>query len=134
MTRSPMTPARWAAHCAPRSASYWEIWLDGEKIETLPPAGPALVHVPGDDSVEPIYGKVYLPRKFKTAFAFPDDNCTDIHANDLGFLAIVEEGRIAGYNVLVGGGLGTTPKRAEDVSVSGGAALLREPRCRPRNR
>ncbi|MBV8129475.1 MAG: NADPH-dependent assimilatory sulfite reductase hemoprotein subunit, partial [Planctomycetaceae bacterium] len=51
----------------------------------------------------------YLPRKFKTAFAFPDDNCTDIHANDLGFLAIVEDGRIVGYNVLVGGGLGTTP-------------------------
>jgi sulfite reductase (ferredoxin) len=99
----------WAAHCAPRSASYWELWLDGEKIETLPPAGPALVHVPGDDSVEPIYGKLYLPRKFKSAFAFPDDNCTDIHANDLGFLAIVAEGRIAGYNVLVGGGLGTTP-------------------------
>ena len=63
----------------------------------------------GDDPVEPIYGKTYLPRKFKTAFALPEDNCTDIHANDLGFLAIVEDGRLAGYNVLVGGGLGTTP-------------------------
>ena len=62
-----------------------------------------------DDPVEPILGKAYLPRKFKTAFAFPDDNCTDIHANDLGYLAIVEGGRIVGYNVLVGGGLGTTP-------------------------
>ncbi len=62
-----------------------------------------------DDSVEPLYGKTYLPRKFKTAFALPEDNCTDIHANDLGFLAIVREGELAGYNVLVGGGLGTTP-------------------------
>jgi sulfite reductase (ferredoxin) len=100
---------RWASHAAPRSSAYWEIWLDGEKIESLPPAGPALVSTAGDDPVEPLYGKAYLPRKFKTAFALPEDNCTDIHANDLGFLAIVEDGRIVGYNVLVGGGLGTTP-------------------------
>ena len=50
---------------------------------------------PADDPVEPIYGKTYLPRKFKTAFALPEDNCTDIHANDLGFLGIVR-GRRAG--------------------------------------
>jgi sulfite reductase (ferredoxin) len=99
----------WAAHCAPRSSSYWEMWLDGEKIETLPPALPPQVPSSGDDPVEPLYGKTYLPRKFKTAFALPGDNCTDIHANDLGFLAIVEQGRLEGYNVLVGGGLGTTP-------------------------
>jgi sulfite reductase (ferredoxin) len=99
----------WASHCAPRSSSYWEIWLDGEKIETLPTAGDPLVPTPGDDSVEPIYGKTYLPRKFKTAFALPEDNCTDIHANDLGFLGVVEDQRLVGYNVLVGGGLGTTP-------------------------
>ncbi len=99
----------WASHAAPRSSSYWDLWLDGKKIESLPPAGPARVHTTADDPVEPIYGKTYLPRKFKTAFAFPDDNCTDVHANDLGFLAIVEQGRITGYNVLVGGGLGTTP-------------------------
>jgi sulfite reductase (ferredoxin) len=100
---------RWAAHCAPRSSSYWEIWLDGEKIESLPPAAGAQVPTPGDDPVEPLYGKTYLPRKFKTAFALPADNCTDIHANDLGFLAVIEDGRLAGYNVLAGGGLGTTP-------------------------
>ncbi|MGB2612458.1 MAG: NADPH-dependent assimilatory sulfite reductase hemoprotein subunit [Isosphaeraceae bacterium] len=100
---------RWAAHAAPRSLSYWEIWLDGEKIETLPSPGPSQVPAAAEDAVEPLYGKAYLPRKFKTAFAFPEDNCTDIHANDLGFLAIVEDGRIVGYNVLVGGGLGTTP-------------------------
>src|SRR3954469_8763166 len=100
-----------AAHCAPRSSSYWDIWLDGEKIDNpnFPAAGPIQVPTPGDDPVEPIYGKTYLPRKFKTAFALPEDNCTDIHANDLGYLAIVEGGRLAGYNVVVGGGLGTTP-------------------------
>ena len=99
----------WASHAAPRSTSYCDIWLDGEKFESLPAVRAAAGLQPGDDPVEPILGKAYLPRKFKTAFAFPDDNCTDIHANDLGFLAIVEDGRIIGYNVLVGGGLGTTP-------------------------
>ena len=58
---------------------------------------------------EPIYGEAYLPLKFKTAFALPEDNCIDIHANDLGFLTIVEDGKIVGYNVLVGGGMGTVP-------------------------
>jgi sulfite reductase (ferredoxin) len=99
----------WAAHCAPRSSTYWEIWLDGEKIESLPPGASIEVPTPGDDPVEPIYGKTYLPRKFKTAFALPQDNCTDIHANDLGFLGVVVDGLLAGYNVLAGGGLGTTP-------------------------
>jgi sulfite reductase (ferredoxin) len=100
---------RWASHCAPRAMTYWEIWLDGEKIETLPPADGPLVKTPQDDPVEPIYGKTYLPRKFKTAFSLPEDNCTDIHANDLGFLGVVSGGRLVGYNVLAGGGLGTTP-------------------------
>jgi len=99
----------WAAHAAPRSTAYCDVWLNGEKFASLPEAGPPLLSQPGDDPVEPILGKAYLPRKFKTAFAFPDDNCTDIHANDLGYLAIVEGERIVGYNVLVGGGMGTTP-------------------------
>ena len=100
-----------AAHFAPRASSYWDIWLDGEKLDNplLPKAGPILVPTPGDDPSEPIYGKAYLPRKFKTAFALASDNCTDVFANDLGFLAVVEDGRLVGYNVLVGGGLGTTP-------------------------
>ncbi|MBX6315706.1 MAG: NADPH-dependent assimilatory sulfite reductase hemoprotein subunit [Isosphaeraceae bacterium] len=110
-----------ASHFAPRSSSYYDIWLDGEKIDNplLPKAGPILVPTPGDDPVEPIYGKAYLPRKFKTGFAFPDDNCTDIHANDLGYLAIVEDGNIVGYNVLVGGGLGTTPSAGKTFPFLG---------------
>lgn len=100
-----------ASHFAPRTNAYWEIWLDGERIENpaLPKPMPTLVPTPGDTEVEPIYGRHYLPRKFKTAFAFPFDNCTDVYANDLGYLAVVEGGSIAGYNVLVGGGLGVTP-------------------------
>jgi len=105
--------AKVAAHLAPRTSSYWDIWLDGERIENPEgQAGPALVPTPNDTSVEPIYGKTYMPRKFKTAFAFPDDNCTDVYSNDLGFVAVVEGGEIVGYNVLVGGGMGTSPSVA----------------------
>ncbi len=87
---------RIAEHLAPRTHAYHEIWLDGEKVPEEAPA------------IEPIYGKVYLPRKFKTALGLTDDNCVDIFAHDLGFLALVERGQIAGYNVIVGGGMGMT--------------------------
>ena len=97
------------------------------------PASPQ-VPTPGDDPVEPIYGKTYLPRKFKTAFALPEDNCTDIHANDLGFLGVVEDGRLVGYNVLVGGGLGTTPSAQKTFPFLARAALLRRSRRRARDR
>ncbi len=99
------------SHFAPRSMGYYDVWLDGQKVDnpTLPAPGPIQVPTAGDDPVEPIYGRAYLPRKFKTAFALPEDNCTDLLANDLGYLAVVEGGEVVGYNVVVGGGLGTTP-------------------------
>src|SRR5205807_1042562 len=102
----------------PRSKAYHEIWLNGKKVEDL--AGQdsdgdgdisSSLSAPRSSIVgveEPLYGKVYLPRKFKTGLALPEDNCIDIYAQDLGLLAIVENGRIAGYNVLVGGGMGMT--------------------------
>ena len=88
-----------AAHLAPRSNAYHDVWVNGERLS--PDADEA-------DGVEPIYGKVYLPRKFKTAFGLPHDNCVDVYANDLGFLAAIENGRTVGYTVLVGGGMGRT--------------------------
>lgn len=100
-----------AEHFAPRSSAYWDIWLDGERVDGFLPddLSKSFVRTPGDDAVEPIYGKAYLPRKFKTAFAFADDNCTDMMANDLGFLAIEKGGKIEGWDIYVGGGMGTTP-------------------------
>ena len=92
-----------AAHLAPRSRAYHDVWLNGESYS--PDADQ-------EDGVEPIYGKVYLPRKFKTGFALPHDNCVDIFAQDLGFLAVIEGGRSVGYNVLVGGGMGRTAGNA----------------------
>ncbi|MCR4413600.1 MAG: NADPH-dependent assimilatory sulfite reductase hemoprotein subunit, partial [Thermoguttaceae bacterium] len=92
-------------HLLPRTTAYHEIWLrDSTTGDEQLVGGGADGH-----EIEPIYGKTYLPRKFKTAFALCDDNCTDVYANDLGFLAVVERGRLVGYNVLVGGGMGVTP-------------------------
>jgi sulfite reductase (ferredoxin) len=102
-----------AAHLAPRTRSYHEIWLDGERVSDGDPCsrvglvgGEAVHAVPAPPETEPIYGKVYLPRKFKTGLALPQDNSVDIYAQDLGFLAVVENEQITGYNVLVGGGMG----------------------------
>jgi sulfite reductase (NADPH) hemoprotein beta-component len=82
----------------PQTPAYREIWLDGEKI-----AGGK------DDVVEPIYGRTYLPRKFKIVVAVPPSNDVDVFAHDLGFIAIVDAaGAIAGWNVTVGGGMGMT--------------------------
>ena len=93
-----------AMHLAPKSTGYHEIWLDGKPFKDEAERQKA--------DEEPIYGKVYLPRKFKTGLALPGDNCIDIHSQDLGFLADVKDGRIQGYDVLVGGGMGMTHGRA----------------------
>lgn len=98
---------RVAEHLKPKSTAYYDIWLrDGEEGESQK----VFEFKPVE---EPIYGESYLPRKFKTAFALPEDNCIDIYANDLGFLAVVEDDEIVGYNVLVGGGMGVTPAKKE---------------------
>jgi len=86
-----------AAALAPRTRGYHEIWLNGDKVHDTPVV-----------DVEPLYGKTYLPRKFKIGLALPEDNCVDVHAQDLALLAIVEDDKIVGYNVLVGGGMGMT--------------------------
>jgi sulfite reductase (NADPH) hemoprotein beta-component len=79
----------------PKTKAYFEIWLDEEKVAT------------SLDS-EPLYKNNYLPRKFKIGLAIPPDNDIDVFANDLGFIAIEQEGELIGFNVCVGGGLGST--------------------------
>lgn len=81
-------------HLTPQTGAYHEIWLDGEKVGS------------SQDEVEPLYGKTYLPRKFKITVAVPPSNDVDVFANDLSFIAVVEGGKVAGYNVAVGGGMG----------------------------
>ena len=96
-----------ARHLAPRTRAYYEIWL------TDPDTGEQSRVAGGPDVIEPIYGPTYLPRKFKTAFALPEDNCADVYANDLGFIVVHEGGKILGYNVVAGGGMGVTPSAAK---------------------
>lgn len=83
-------------HLLPKTGAYHEIWLDKQ------------LYAGGEKEEEPIYGKTYLPRKFKIAIAVPPNNDTDIFANDLGLIAIEKAGKITGYNVTIGGGMGMT--------------------------
>ncbi|MCX8155128.1 MAG: NADPH-dependent assimilatory sulfite reductase hemoprotein subunit [Verrucomicrobiae bacterium] len=82
----------------PQTPAYHEIWLNGEKLEMEKAAL--------NDFVDPLYGKTYLPRKFKISFAIPPVNDVDIFAQCLGFIAIEAGGRVVGYNVVAGGGMG----------------------------
>jgi sulfite reductase (NADPH) hemoprotein beta-component len=87
-------------HLLPQTGAYHEIWLDGEQV--MDQSGPA------KKEEEPIYGAHYLPRKFKIVIAVPPSNDVDIFAHDLGYIAIVEDGKLVGYNVTIGGGMGMT--------------------------
>ncbi|WP_154221957.1 NADPH-dependent assimilatory sulfite reductase hemoprotein subunit [Marinicella rhabdoformis] len=86
-------------HLLPQTRAYHEIWLDGEKVTESPSSNP---------DHEPVYGKTYLPRKFKIAVVIPPSNDVDVLAHDLGFIAITENDQLVGYNVTCGGGMGTT--------------------------
>ncbi len=77
-----------------RSTAYLEIWLDGENVTPV--------------VEEPLYGKAYLPRKFKIALAGKNDNCTDILTNDVALVPVLGEGALSGFQILVGGGLGSS--------------------------
>jgi sulfite reductase (NADPH) hemoprotein beta-component len=83
-------------HLLPNTRAYYEIWLDEQQVGG------------SGEEEEPIYGSAYLPRKFKIGFAIPPINDVDVFAQDLGFIAIVESGNVIGYNVSIGGGMGTT--------------------------
>jgi sulfite reductase (NADPH) hemoprotein beta-component len=79
----------------PKTTAYHEIWLDKEKVAGTP-------------DFEPLYHHTYLPRKFKIALTIPPHNEVDVFANDLGLIAIEENNELKGYNICVGGGLGST--------------------------
>ncbi|MCG3084201.1 assimilatory sulfite reductase (NADPH) hemoprotein subunit [Anoxybacillus sp. LAT_35] len=84
-------------HLLPQTRAYYEIWLDEEKVAGTP-----------EIEQEPIYGALYLPRKFKIGIAVPPSNDVDVFSQDLGFIAIVEQGKLVGFNVAIGGGMGMT--------------------------
>lgn len=88
---------RLSDHLLPQTRAYYEIWLDEEKVAGTP-----------EIEQEPIYGPLYLPRKFKIGIAVPPSNDVDVFSQDLGFIAIVEQGKLVGFNVAIGGGMGMT--------------------------
>jgi sulfite reductase (NADPH) hemoprotein beta-component len=96
---------RLALALTPQTPAYRRIWVNGAELDLNEP------QVAG--FVDPLYGKTYLPRKFKIGLAIPPLNDVDIYTHDLGFVAIVEDGRLVGYNLLAGGGLGTTHGNAQ---------------------
>jgi sulfite reductase (ferredoxin) len=81
----------------PQTRAYHEIWLDHEKVSSS-----------SQPEEEPLYGERYLPRKFKSGLAIEGDNCVDVYSQDVGMVAHLDDGKLAGFTVLVGGGLGRT--------------------------
>ncbi|MER1988423.1 MAG: assimilatory sulfite reductase (NADPH) hemoprotein subunit [Solibacillus isronensis] len=90
--------ARLSEHLLPRTRAYHELWLDGEKV----------YDGTQDTEIEPVYGALYLPRKFKIGIAVPPSNDIDVFSQDIGFIAIVQNDELLGFNVAVGGGMGMT--------------------------
>ncbi|MCB1560329.1 MAG: NADPH-dependent assimilatory sulfite reductase hemoprotein subunit [Xanthomonadales bacterium] len=88
----------------PATRAYHQIWLDEEESK---------VQVAGDPVPEPLYGETYLPRKFKAGIAIPPYNDIDVYSQDLGFVAIIENDELQGFNLLVGGGMGSTHGRGD---------------------
>jgi sulfite reductase (ferredoxin) len=105
---------------APKTSAYYEIWVDGEPVP-IPPVDPEVreaeqfvgngVRLEGP---EPLYGPVYLPRKFKTAITVAGENTVDIYAQDLGLIVLTDrKGNLKGFNIVVGGGMGRTHGKEE---------------------
>jgi len=97
--------AKISDHLLPSTNAYHEIWLADENDKKTQVAGGAVVN----QDEEPLYGAVYLPRKFKITIAIPPHNDTDVYAHDVGLIAVPDEsGHLKGFNVLAGGGMGVT--------------------------
>jgi sulfite reductase (NADPH) hemoprotein beta-component len=102
----------------PKTQAWREIWLDGERVVGSEEAA----------EIEPVYGKTYLPRKFKIVVAVPPDNEVDIYAHDLGFIAILDDaGALVGWNVTVGGGMGMSHGEPETFPRTADVMLFCEP-------
>lgn len=97
----------------PKTTAYYDIWLNGEHAATAE----------GEEQAEPLYGPTYLPRKFKIGFAFPGDNTTDLYANDVGVVPHYEWGRLTGFTILAGGGMG------QSAGVKASHPRLADPVC-----
>jgi sulfite reductase (ferredoxin) len=106
------------ARFRPQTESYWELWVDGEPAVSAIKPDPSPLELDAIDDVEPLYGRAYLPRKFKIAVGWPGDNCVDIYTNDVGIVPTLSEGthgELTGFVVLAGGGMGMSHNRPDDT-------------------
>lgn len=103
-----------AGELRPRTGAYYEVWLDGERVND-------------SRDLEPVYGDTYLPRKFKTGVAIDTDNSIDIYSYDCGLVAITEGERVRGYNLVVGGGFGITHNKANTFARLASTIAFVEP-------
>ncbi|MGH7950842.1 MAG: NADPH-dependent assimilatory sulfite reductase hemoprotein subunit [Limisphaerales bacterium] len=94
-----------AMELAPKTKAYHSIWIEGVQLDLNAPEN--------KDFCDPLFHKMYLPRKFKVAFAIPPSNDIDVFTNDVGFIAIIENDQLAGYNVAIGGGMGRSHNNAQ---------------------
>jgi sulfite reductase (NADPH) hemoprotein beta-component len=88
--------ARISEMALPKTKAFYEVWLDKEPLTNK------------EEEKDPLYQERYLPRKFKIAIAIPPNNDVDVLSNDLGLIAIIENGKLVGFNISAGGGLGAT--------------------------
>ena len=101
-------------HFLPRTTGYYDLWIDGEKVDVRADGTVAYAQgKPAEAPDEPLYGKQYLPRKFKIGLGADFDNSCDMYTQDVGIMAITEDGVIQGYEILAGGGLGFSHVKAE---------------------
>ena len=113
--------AEMVARFRPQTESYWELWVDGEKaVSSEKPSAAAPAALDAIDTVEPIYGAAYLPRKFKIGIAWPGDNCVDIYTHDVGIVPTLDgpdglSGNVTGFVILAGGGMGMSHARPDDT-------------------
>ena len=91
----------------PKTKAYYEIWLDEEKV------------LDKMEEVDPLYQDRYMPRKFKIAIAIPPNNDVDVFGNDIGLVAIIENNKLLGFNIAIGGGLSTTHGNPETYARLG---------------
>jgi sulfite reductase (ferredoxin) len=106
----------------PRSHAYYEVWIDGERAVSAEAADETSAEV-DPWKVEPLYGAVYLPRKFKVGFAYPGDNTTDVYSNDVGIVPFYEGGELRGFTILAGGGMG------QSAGIKASHPRLADPVC-----
>jgi len=106
---------RLSAHLTPATTAWKEIWVDGEKVGL------------DDTADDPVYGKTYLPRKFKIGIAVPPTNDIDAYAQDIAFVAIEDDNRLAGFNVIAGGGMGCSHGEPDTFPLLGRLVGFIEP-------